>query len=161
MKKQIVPYSEDPFREMTRMIDEMQGLMHSSFPWPDRTWFDGGRSSGLTLNMSEDEKNIVVEALVPGLSEDDVDVEIVGDTLHLSGAFENRREENDDQRQWHLIERSYGRFDRAVRLPADVDAGKVKAELDNGVLTITLPKSQPSPVKKITVQARKLLNKGK
>lgn len=153
MSNSLIPYRDyDPFHQMERMFDRMNSLMDIT----------GWRSAGsLALNMSEDENSIVVEAAVPGIAEDDIDVRIEGNMLTISGESSQRVERGDEERQWHLVEQRYGRFQRSVRLPVEVKSDKAQADLENGILTITLPKSEPSPVKKIAVKARNLLKTGK
>lgn len=154
MAKNLVPYRDyDPFREMDRMLGQMQSLIERPFGWtPPRTGWNMP-----AINLSEDELDLVVEAQVPGLSEDQIDVRVEGDRLTISGEYEDKHEEQADNRIWHVIEQSYGRFERSIRLPAEVKADKADASLDNGVLTIRLPKAEVSQAKKIAVKAKKLL----
>ena len=153
MSNSLLPYRDyDPFHQMERMFDRMSSLMDGT----------GWRSIGsLALNVSEDENNVIVEASVPGIAEDDIDVRIEGDMLTISGESSQRVEQEGEERQWHLVEQRYGHFQRSVRLPVEVKSDKAQADLENGVLTITLPKSEPSPVKKIAVKAKNLLKTGK
>ncbi len=152
----LVPYREDdPFREMDRMLNRMRSIVRRSpLDWPDADWSTSGMA-GPALNLSEDEDAYHVEALVPGLKEDDIDVRVTGDVLTISG--EVRHEHEDEDRRWHVVERHYGRFERSVRLPEGVKADDVEAELSDGVLNITLPKVKPGPVHQIAVKARKML----
>jgi HSP20 family protein len=140
----------DPFAEMSRMVDQMRNLMDRSLPS-----FWGGETNSLALDVSEDDKNIIVQTPIPGVNEDDIDVNIQGDMLTISAETKDERQQED--RGWHMREMRYGKFSRTVRLPAEVDRSKVEAGLHNGVLTITLPKVQPSPVQRIKVKAEKLL----
>jgi HSP20 family protein len=152
----LVPYREDdPFREMDRMLGRMRGLIsRSPLDWPDTDWSTSG-VAGPALNLSEDEDAYHVEALVPGLKEDDIDVRVTGDVLTISGEVQHEHE--DEGRRWHVVERRYGRFERSVRLPEGVKADDVEAELSDGVLNITLPKVKPGPVHQIEVKAHKML----
>lgn len=153
----LIPYREnDPFREMTRMFDSMREWMDRAFLTP---WQVPSGPASLAVDLTEDEKNVIVKTAIPGVREEDIDVNVQGDTLTISAESRNEREE---QREgWHLRELRYGKFARTVRLPAEVDANKAEAALENGILTITLPKSRPSPVHKIAVKASKLLKSGK
>ncbi len=159
----LIPYkSDDIFHEMGRMIDEMRSLMERSFMGlPRMSWIETPGVTPLQVNVSEDEKSFRVEAMVPGLSEDDITVEVQGDVLSISGEYRSKREEEDKDRTWHMIEQRYGRFERCIRLPAEIDRDRVEAEMENGVLTITLPKTQPSPLHRIAVKAKKALASGK
>ena len=158
--RNLIPYRDySPFDEMDRMINRMRQSMLQGMSMTDANWSESGRT--LALNISEDEDNVEIEALVPGLTEDQIDVRIEGDTLTISGEYENRYERGDeDDRTWHVVEQSYGRFQRSLTLPAEVDTDNVEATLDNGVLTITLPKESPGPVKTIAVKAQKMLKGG-
>lgn len=150
MSDELIPYRDyDPFHQMERVFDRMRGMMEGATGWPS--------AGSLALNVSEDEKNIVVEASVPGLADEDIDVRVEGDMLTISGERSQRVERGGEDRQWHMIEQRYGKFQRSVRLPAEVKTDKAQADLENGILTITLPKTEPSPVKKIAVKAKKLL----
>ncbi len=102
------------------------------------------------LNLSEDENNLYLEALVPGLDPQDLDLNIMQGALTLSG---ERKESGNGNRTWHRRERGGGRFLRTIELPAAVNAEKVDAEYRNGILTVTLPKTEEAKPKKITVKA--------
>ncbi|WP_303720847.1 Hsp20/alpha crystallin family protein [Malonomonas rubra] len=102
------------------------------------------------MNLSEDEKNYYVEALVPGIDPKDLDLNLMRGTLTLSG---ERKEDEGNGRTWHRHERGAGKFMRTIELPDSIDSTKVDAEYRNGVLLITLPKPQSQQPKKITVLA--------
>jgi HSP20 family protein len=103
----------------------------------------------LPVNLSEDENHVYVQALVPGLEPNDIDLNVIKGTLTLSG---ERKEEERAGGIWHRRERGSGRFLRNVELPVEVDMEKVSAECQRGVLTITLPKAETAKPKKITVR---------
>ena len=100
------------------------------------------------VNAWEDDRTFVVEAEVPGLKMDDIEVLVQGDELTVKG---ERKASEEDGVTHHLHERKVGEFDRTFQLPAEVDAEKVEASLLDGVLTIKLPKSQAVLPRKITV----------
>lgn len=102
------------------------------------------------LNLSEDEQNYYVEALVPGIDPEHLELNLMRGALSLSG---ERQEDATDGRTWHRHERGYGKFMRTLELPEAIDGSKVSAEYRNGVLLITLPKPQSEQPKKITVRA--------
>lgn len=101
------------------------------------------------INLSEDENNLYVEALVPGLDPKELDLNIMQGALTLSG---ERKESANGNRTWHRRERGAGRFLRTIELPRTVNAEKVDAEYRNGILTVTLPKSEEAKPKKIAVK---------
>jgi len=110
---------------------------------------DGLIKPTLDLGASDKEYTITVE--VPGVSEKDIQLEIVNDILTIRG--EKKQEEEEKKKDYYRLERSYGTFQRVLSLPEDVDQNGVKATFKKGVLTITLPrKTLPeSEVRKITV----------
>lgn len=105
----------------------------------------------LAAEVADDGENVVVKLEVPGMQADDFDLEVVGDVLVVRGekhvAWDNR------QGDFYVSERAYGRFERAVQLPAPVDEGRATARYDAGVLTVRLPKVQPSRRSRITIES--------
>jgi HSP20 family protein len=91
------------------------------------------------MNISEDEKEIVVSAELPGIDEKDLDISITKEALIIKG--EKKTETEDKKKDYHRIERSYGSFSRTIALPENVDESKSAAELKKGVLKITIPKT--------------------
>ena len=87
--------------------------------------------------MKENEKEIVVKADLPGLDEKDINLTIHNGVLSLRG--EKKSEHTDERDNYHMMERSYGSFQRSIRLPDTIDEDKVEARFDKGVLTVTLP----------------------
>lgn len=115
---------EFPFKEFTTGLDT---------EWAPR------------LDVSETDDHIEVKAELPGLEKKDIDISLERDTLILKGEKKNEKEE--EGKTFHRIERSYGSFYRALRLPTEVEAGKIDAKYADGVLTITLPKTEESKKK--------------
>jgi HSP20 family protein len=128
-------------REMDRVFERIFGefpsLERPTLAWTPR------------VDMTETTDCVVIKAELPGLEAKDVDVALSGDTLTIKGEKRQEREEKDEYR--HLIERAYGSFARMVRLPAPVAADQVKATFKNGVLTITLPKTEEARPKAIPI----------
>ena len=91
------------------------------------------------IDVTEGKEAVTVKAEVPGVDPKDIAVSLEGDVLTIKGEKEEKKEEKDERQ--HRVERSWGAFMRAVRLPAPVDGGKVTATFKNGVVTITLPKT--------------------
>jgi HSP20 family protein len=132
---------------MNRLQDEMNRVF-------DR-WGTGrtgaGRGVFPALNLWEDEQSIYVEAELPGLALDDVEIYVTGNNqLNVTG---ERKEPSHDKGTWHRQERGHGKFSRTIELPHDVDAEKVTAEFKHGVLTITLPKREEVKPRRIEVKA--------
>jgi HSP20 family protein len=101
------------------------------------------------LDVKETKENIVVTAEIPGLNAKEVEVTISGDMLTIKGEKKQEKEEKDES--YHLIERRYGSFSRSIRLTTDVDAKNIKAAHKEGVLTISLPKSEKAKEKQIKI----------
>lgn len=100
------------------------------------------------LNVWEDETTIFAEAELPGLKMDDLEVQVLDDELTIKG---ERKSEAADASKLHRRERAVGRFSRVLRLPVEVDAGKIEATLRDGMLTITMPKVEPVKPRKIAI----------
>jgi HSP20 family protein len=96
---------------------------------------------------SEDE--VVVSCELPGVDKDTLDISVTGDTLTIKA--ERKPKDEDDKCAYHRRERRYGSFARSVSLPVPVDAEKAKAEYEDGVLTLRIPKSPSAQPKKIAV----------
>jgi len=110
------------------------------------------REGGWTpaLDIAERDDAIVVEAELPGMSAEDIDISVEGDTLIIRGEKMQQREEKGET--YYHTERRYGSFKRTIPLPSTVEADKIEATHKDGVLKITLPKSQASLPKKIKVK---------
>lgn len=124
----------------------MRGFFMSPF---ERRLFDlpgfaAREMSGIMVpraDFTETEKGYELVAEFPGVDEKDVEVNLADEILTVRGKRESRREEKDEKRRRYLSELSYGDFERAFRVPEDVDAAKIEAKFDKGILTVTLPKS--------------------
>ena len=102
------------------------------------------------MDVSETENEILVNADLPGLSKDQIKVSLEYNVLTIKG--EKRQESDNKDKQFHRSERSYGSFTRSFRLPSEVVAGKISAFYKDGVLTLTLPKSEDAKPKEIEVK---------
>ncbi len=134
-----------PLRELEeweRRFDDL--LERPLWRWPveEKGWMPA-------VDVFEKEDKFVVKAELPGMKEEDVDVSLVGDTLSIKG--EKKTETEIKEEDYYRCERSYGSFYRAIPLPANVDADKIEASFEDGVLEIALPKSAKVKPKKITV----------
>jgi len=105
------------------------------------------------VDVFEKEDRFVVKAELPGMKEDDIDVSVVGDTLSIKGEKKTETETKDED--YYRCERSYGSFYRSIPIPSNVDADKIEASFEDGVLEVALPKSAKVKPKKIAVSAKK------
>ncbi len=96
-----------------------------------------------------------VTAELPGVDEKDVDVTLANGMLTVRGEKKTERDEQDTDKNWNVVERSYGSFSRAIPLPFDPDPTKVEAKFDNGVLRIRLPKSAEMATKQHKIEIKK------
>lgn len=109
-----------------------------------------GTELNLLIDVIETAEMVIVNAEIPGIDPKEVDISITGNTLTIKG--EKKVEKEEKEKQYHRIERNYGSFARIVEIPLLVDAEKVKAEYKNGVLKITIPKSEKIKPRQITIR---------
>lgn len=102
------------------------------------------------FDVSETENELIVKAEVPGMDQKDIDISLSRGMLTIKG--EKKQEKEDKTEHYHTVERHYGSFSRTMRLPSEVEADKVDATYKDGVLKITLPKSETSKARKIEVR---------
>ena len=108
-----------------------------------------GRTHPL-VDLKEDEKSLVVEAEMPGMAADDFEISLVDGGLVIKG--EKKKEKEEKGENYHRLERVYGSFHRIVPLPCQVDRDAITARYRDGVLTVTLPKSQTEQARTIKVE---------
>ena len=107
------------------------------------------------LDVYETEESVVVKAPLPGVRPEDVDISITDDVLTIKG--ESKSEEEVNQESYHRRELRYGSFCRSVPLPAQVEHTKADAVFEQGILTVTLPKTAEAKPKTIKVKARPVI----
>jgi HSP20 family protein len=105
-----------------------------------------------SMDVTENDKEIVIAAELPGLERKDVEISLENDVLTIRGEKKVESEEKDDKKNYHLKERSYGVFYRMLQLPPGIDPSSVQATMSNGVLKIAIPKPARSEAKKIEVK---------
>jgi HSP20 family protein len=103
------------------------------------------------MNIWSNEEGVLITSEVPGVKSEDIDIQVVGDTLTLSG--ERKPDEVQGDARYHRQERGYGKFARSIQLPFSVDVNRVDARFKNGVLLIKLPRAEEDKPKKIAVKA--------
>ena len=136
-----------------QLRDEMDRLFNGFFPAAVRAANAVNGRSVPAVNVWENGDNLFAEAEVPGLKSEQIDVSVVGNELTIKGerpAAENAGEEKPAEK-YHRRERGLGAFARVIQLSSEVDADKVSAKLENGVLLITLPKAEKAKPRKIQV----------
>jgi len=136
-------------REMMTLREAMDQLFNDAFTRPRST---GGISVVPAFDLYETDDEIVVRANLPGMKSDDVQITVNNGVLTLRG--EVKQETEKKEATWHLFERRYGTFERSVSLPTDVQTDKAKADFEDGVLTISLPKAETVKPRSITIKAK-------
>ena len=139
----------EPAREMMTLREAMDRLFDDAFTRP-LSLRDAWSVPAIDMYQTDDE--IVVKAALPGIKADEVQINITGEVLTLKG--EMKHEEDKKEKAWHIHEQRWGSFERSVILPTDVVADKTKAEFENGILTITLPKAEEVKPKVINIKAK-------
>lgn len=149
-----------------RMIINDMSLTHydplSNFPAGFRTFEDaiarmlneprGGRPWSPSVDIYETENELILEADLPDVKLEDIEVRVENQTLTLKG--ERHFEKNQNSRGYHRIERNYGTFVRSFSVPASVDPEKVAAEYKNGVLTVKLPKKEAAKPRQVKIEVK-------
>jgi HSP20 family protein len=137
--------SANPFTSLQREIDRLFEDFTSGWPTlrhvPDLT---------PRMDVTETDKEIEITAELPGLEEKDVQVNLADNVLTIKGEKKAEKEEKD--KNYRVVERSYGSFSRTLELPDGVDPSAVKATIAKGVLKVTVPKPAPAQAKKIEVK---------
>ena len=138
----------DPVRELDSLQSDMNRLFDS--------FFQGRQANGTTgrrwipaMDLVETEGHLVLRADLPGMDEDDLDIEIKGGVLTVSG--ERKSEHESKSEGFYRVERAFGRFSRSLSLPDGVDAGKVEANFDRGVLEVKIPKPEQTKPHRVEI----------
>ena len=139
----------EPTREFMTLREAMDHLFNDAFTRP-LSLRDGWNVPAVDMYQTNDE--LVVKASIPGFKAEDVQINVTGDILTIRG--EVKQEEEKKDRAWHIREQRWGTFERAIPLPTEVIADKAKAEFENGILVVTLPKAEEVKPKTITVKAK-------
>jgi HSP20 family protein len=138
----------NPIRDAVSMSDMMDRLFNDAFL--DRR--GNGFPVSPDMDVIENDDNIVVKAELPGFKSENVDVRVEGNLLTIRGEYHEESEKKEGQ--YHLKERRQSSFSRSIPLPVGVNADKAKAEFENGVLTLTLPKHEDAKPRRITIMAK-------
>ncbi|MDQ3798826.1 MAG: Hsp20/alpha crystallin family protein [Acidobacteriota bacterium] len=143
----------DPFRDLRTLQDEVNRLFSMSLPRSGGAQQDEMMRGAWTPNVDifENKDQIVLEAELPGMKPEDVDISIENNVLTIHG--ERRFEKKDDSDNFHRVERSYGSFTRSFTLPPTVSSENANAEFENGVLRLTLAKREEAKPRRIEIKA--------
>lgn len=139
----------DPFAEQLRMMRRLANTLFANSP----TW-DGVEGSAFPpIELYEKDANYILEAAVPGFKRDEIDVECSENRVTIYGSSERQAVEERLKGQVHQSEFERRDFQRTVTLPVEIDGDRVQARLQDGVLSITLPKLNPTQAKRIAITA--------
>jgi HSP20 family protein len=140
-------------REMNRMFDD---VLRTGMGGRGAGQDQGSGQAGFftaSMNVSETEKELRVTVELPGVSEQDIDVDLNDDVLTIRGEKKFEDQRGGEKEDFHAVERAYGTFQRSLRLPFQANPDEVRASFQNGVLTITVPKSaQQARSRRIQIQ---------
>jgi len=141
LRRRLIPTAWDE-------LDRLQREMNRLFENYDRAFAPAANYPAVNLWLNED--GAVVTAEIPGVDVKDLEINVVGETLTVSG--DRKAESVSNDAVYHRQERGFGKFTRMVELPFAVDANKVQATLEKGVLRIYLPRAEQDRPRKITVK---------
>jgi len=135
----------EPARELSSLQSEMNRLFSSFFGDVD----EGARRWTPAMDLMEAEDHLVLKADLPGLSEEDVQIEVRDNVLTVSG--ERKAEQEEKRDGYYRVERSFGRFARSLTLPEGIDADAIEASFDKGVLEVRIPKPAERQPRRISI----------
>ena len=132
-----------PLRDLEGQFNRLFGELNRDYDLFDRGWSPA-------VDLKENEQGYTLEADLPGLKKEDIDVTVVDNVVSLKG--ERKQESETKEKGYHRIERRYGSFERSFEIPGGFDASRIEAHFDNGVLRITLPKREEAKPKQVEVK---------
>jgi HSP20 family protein len=141
----------EPLRELSSLQGEMNRLFNTVFDQPTASGGNGGtlRRWMPAMDLVETDDHFVLRADLPGLTEDDIKIELEDGTLTVSG--ERKSEHETRNEGYHRVERAFGSFSRSLTLPKGVDADAVTAKFDRGVLEVSIPKPEERKPRRIEI----------
>lgn len=140
----------EPAREMMTLREAMDRLFDDAFTRP--LSLGGNTWSVPAVDMYQTDNEVVVKAALPGIKADEVQINVTGEVLTIKG--ETKQENETKEKAYHIREQRWGTFERSLILPTEVVADKAKADFENGILTITLPKAEEVKPKTISIKTK-------
>jgi HSP20 family protein len=137
----------DPLQEALTLREAMQQLFEDSFVAP--TTARRGQVMAPAMDVSETPDSFIVEASVPGLRPEDLEITVENNVLTIKG--ETRQESQNQERNYHRVERRFGSFQRTISLPSTVKPEAITASLEHGILRLDIPKAEAVKPRKISV----------
>lgn len=142
--------ASNPLLSLQREVDRLFDNFTRGFPAMP-AFLDNGANLMPSIDVTETDKEIEITAELPGLEEKDVQINVADNVLTIRGEKKAEKEEKD--KNYRLVERSYGSFERSLELPDGINADAIKAAIAKGVLKVTVPKPAPAQTKKIEVKS--------
>ncbi|MBK6794574.1 MAG: Hsp20/alpha crystallin family protein [Anaerolineales bacterium] len=140
----------EPAREMMTLREAMDRLFDDAFTRP--LSLGGNNWSIPAVDMYQTDNEVVVKVALPGIKADEVQLNVTGEVLTIKG--ETKQENETKEKAYHIREQRWGTFERSLVLPTEVVADKAKADFENGILTITLPKAEEVKPKTINIKTK-------
>ncbi len=138
----------DPWKDLREEIDRVFDSFFGRYPAiPEQEGYFIP-----AIDVEETDNEYIVKAELPGLKKEDIKISVRGDSITISG--ERKREKEEKGKTYHRIEMAYGKFVRTIQLPDEIQPDKAKAEYKDGILIITLPKSEKSKPKEIEIEIK-------
>jgi len=152
--KEVAKPEDHPFFSLHKQMNEMFENFEKNFglDWPKMPETDTGLWR-VDMDISESDHDYTLEAELPGLKPNDVEIKVEGNMLRITG--EKKQEEEKKNKTWRRIERRYGSFQRMLQLPPEADVDRIDADFKDGVLKITVPKTHEAveSAKRIPINA--------
>jgi HSP20 family protein len=141
----------NPYQELSNWHRDIDDLFRRFFPGDNEEIQQNSTASWVpTMEVFERDGQYVIRADVPGIDPKQVELSVLNDTLVLKG--ERKRSNEVKEKDYHYSETAYGRFERTLALPKGVDAEKIAAKFENGVLEVSVPLPQSAKLKKVPIQ---------
>ncbi len=152
----MVMHRWDPYTDLVTLRQAMDRLLDQSFVRRDQTGVrevTGARS--MPIDLYERNGDYIVKAYLPGVRAEDVDINADQGTITIQAHVPSEAEQGEAKNyRWLVNELGYGDVARTVTLPSVIDASRIDAAVENGILTVTIPKAEEAKPKKITVRAK-------
>lgn len=142
----------EPFEAITPLRDVMNRLVEESVVWPERFDVSAARAFPLDIRESDDKQQYILEANLAGFKPEEIEITASGNTITIHGA--KKAEEKTEKRGYVRRERYVGEMSRTVTLPSHIDADKIQASYEQGVLMLRIPKAEGAKTKQIPIKAQ-------
>lgn len=143
-------FALSPWRDLEEVSNRLARLFEESQS-PLSTGTNGGTWVP-AVNVEETKDEMILSAELPGMTEENVSIELENNVLTISGEKSEERTEGDEERRYHLWERRYGQFQRSFTLPRTVKGDEIRAQFEKGVLRVRMPKVAEAKTRRIAIE---------